>query len=652
MRMMSFTFVADRNVCPTLHPKRPVGWKGLLPGAVLAGGAKDYEACKVTLRVEKYKGARVARVSVKNAGKKTIRLRAIRWVSDIAVAYAPPVMQFPKKLEPFYFATENFRGDYLGTTTTQGDSYFKPLPHECVTMGFSEDAVFPGLFVGSRREPVGLLCAAASREKFHAVFRLHGGVTPDNANFEIEEIPQGLDALEIAPGETVLGEKMFFDIVPTNDPQLATDRYYAYLGRDGHFERVKDNPLPKQRIWCSWNFGYYDRIDEREILKQLPVIRERFPSVKFVQIDDGYERVYPGGQRASIDMLYGTKRASDPRKFPHGMKWLARQIKAAGLRPAIWLGLWVSDSSELAKDHPEWMLLDDMGRRLSFVNAFGCADGKPHEHLILDPSVSAARAFVESVARTLFCDWGYEGIKLDFFTFAFQIRRARFRAGNRTAPQYATWLIDTLRKYLPADGFVGLGSVAGTGSPFYGGPADYFRNGIDISEGDWRLAKTIALWCVNTNMLLTEKPVLANVDSIGWGPKFTDVEWPTFLNLCALTGGTVEIGGDLTTLDDAKIARMNRTLELSNPTLRFRCLDVPEGKIVDPPALWVAERPGTRLAGIFNWADRSRAVDVSRLSALWPDWRRAMKPAYPGDVLCAHGRAVKLPAHGSILLEG
>ena len=651
--MKSFTFVADNpdtSGCPTLK-KQILGWKGLLPRAVLAGATEDFEKCKVMLRVENFRGARVARVAVKNTGKKPIGLRAIRWVSDISVPAAVPTMQFPKALDPFFYSTENFRGDYLGTTTTQGDRYFLPLPHECVSMGFSEDAVFPGVFVGAKKAPIGLLVAAASREKFHVTWRLYGGVTPNDENFEIEELPQGLDALEIAPGETVLGEKMFFDIVATNDPQLATKRYYALLRRDGHFERRKANPLPKERIWCSWNFGYYDAIDEHEILKQLPVIKERFPRVKFVQIDDGYERRWGGVHRAGIDMVYpDAGRASNPETFPHGMKWLADRIREAGLRPAIWIGLWVTGSSPLVKDHPEWILCDDMGRRLAFVNAFGVHDDKPREHFILDPSVSEVRAFVERTARIVFRDWGYEGVKLDFFSFAFQIRRARFAQGNRTAPEYLTWLTDTLRKYLPKDGFIGFGSAAGTGSPFHGGPADYFRNGLDISEGDWHLAKAIALWCVNTNLLLTEKPVIANVDSIGWGPKFKGAEWPTFLNLCAITGGTLEIGGDLTQLDDAKIARMNRTLELSNPALVGRCLDAPEGKIENPPSLWVAQAKGKRLAGIFNWTDRARAVDVQRLAKLWPDWRR-MKPAYAGDTLRAAGHTVRLAAHASIVLE-
>ena len=81
----------------------------------------------------------VVRARLKNNGEKALRLRGFRWVSDISSAYPPPVIQFPKALEPFYFATENFRGDYFGTTTTRGEHYFRPLPHEMVTIGFTED---------------------------------------------------------------------------------------------------------------------------------------------------------------------------------------------------------------------------------------------------------------------------------------------------------------------------------------------------------------------------------------------------------------------------------------------------------------------------------------------------------------------------------
>ena len=57
-----------------------------------------------------------------------------------------------------------------------------------------------------------------------------------------------------------------------------------------------------------------DRIDEAELLKQLPVLAARFPSVRFVQIDDGYQ--------ANIGDWTVTNE-----KFPRGMGPLAREIK-------------------------------------------------------------------------------------------------------------------------------------------------------------------------------------------------------------------------------------------------------------------------------------------------------------------------------------
>ena len=47
-----------------------------------------------------------------------------------------------------------------------------------------------------------------------------------------------------------------------------------------------------------------------------------------------YERVWPGGQRAQIDFLYGPGEPCDRVKFPDGLGGLARKIKQAGLRPA------------------------------------------------------------------------------------------------------------------------------------------------------------------------------------------------------------------------------------------------------------------------------------------------------------------------------
>ena len=156
------------------------------------------------------------------------------------------------------------------------------------------------------------------------------------------------------------------------------------LGGRGLFARRKNNPLQRQRIWGSWNFGPMQHVTQEYVLRQLPVLKERFPSVKFVQIDDGYERPYPSGQRAQIDLLYGKGGSYDPVKFPGGPRELVKQIKAHGLRPATWLGFWAAGTSPMMQEHPDWVLRDDMGRPLVYRSHFAAVTGGPYDLCVLD----------------------------------------------------------------------------------------------------------------------------------------------------------------------------------------------------------------------------------------------------------------------------
>ena len=627
-----------------------MGWKGVTPRAAVVGAGGAAEGCRTELRLEKSTGFVVARAAVTNTGEKPMRLRAIRWMADTSVTSAPNVLQFPAELAPFYFATENFRGDFLPTGTVEGDAYFKPLPTETVTLGWSEDFIFPGVFIASAVEAIGLFCAAASARRFHVMFRLRGG-NGRSWGFEIEERPQGLEWVEIAPGETLEGEKIFFAIVETNDPQQSTTDYYEILERDGAFARLAKNPLPAQRIWCSWNYDFLGDITEADVLKQLPVLKKHFPMVKFVQVDHGYERVYPDGRRAMIDFLYKTDAAYDAEKFPGGPVKLVREIKAAGLRPATWIAFWASGSSEVVREHPDWLLLDDTGRELCYRPSRGVDGSAGHAFFVLDPSVPAVRDYIESVCSTVFGEWGFEGVKLDFFSFAFQVRRARFRRPGKTAFEWLDWMVKLFRKYLPEDGFLGLCSVAGTGSPLLGWGADYHRSTLDIGRGSWALAKRIAAWDVNTNMLLQRRPVLPNIDSIGWSDGFDEVQWRTWLNVCAVSGSALEVSGDLTRLDEGRLKRLARTLELSDPSRRLWCADVPGGKIDHPPAVWLAEGPRDRLAGIFNWTDEPCTIHFESLSAAWPDFYDTCEPVWEEPSLTLHRDKIDLDPHDSLLLR-
>jgi hypothetical protein len=191
--------------------------------------------------------------------------------------------------------------------------------------------------------------------------------------------------------------------------------------------------------------------------------------------------------------------------------------------------------------------------------------------------------------------------------------------------------------------------VGGTGQPFLA-QADYFRNAVDINKGDWPAVKRVAMWTANTNMLLQERPCLPNLDSIGWSEEFDEAKWQTWLNLSAVAGGALEVSGDLRKLDEARLRRLARTLELSDPARRVRCLDVALGAMAYPPAVWLAESgDGRRLLGVFNWTDEPAAVPLSHpdLAGSRDGWR----DAWGGSRKRSLPAKIKLPAHGSVLLE-
>ena len=572
-----------------LHPNETCGWSGLAP---LAAGL-DTSALSTKLILEKNEPSfLIAHAEITNTGSTAVRVKSIRWTHP---GRSEHTLKFAPAHNPHYFSTENYRADYFGTGTTNVNEFSAPLPNATTELGWSEDAVFPGLFIGAAEKPLGLFCAALTQQKLHLLFRLRGFNHKGEWFFEIDEHPSLPEGFLIAPGETVRGESLFFGLCQTNNPQDATVEYEKQLEARGVYERLKQNPLADQRIWCSWNYDFFANITEADVMRQIPIIRENFPNVKFIQLDDGYQKEIVPGARAMIDLVYDGVDPFDPVKFPCGAKGLADQIKAEGFRPAIWLGLWASKVSRMVQEHPDWVLQDELGRPMIFDAWYGGT-------CVLDASLIEVQEYFERVAETVFGKWGYEGVKLDFSSFAFEGKRNLLR-GPLTPLEAKSRLLASFRKHLPKDGFFGWCVVCGTGHPLVGLEADYFRNAEDIGKGNWDLARRIALWTLNTNLLMRRRPVFPNIDSVGWSPDFDDTAWQSWLNLCAISGAAIEISGDLAKLPQERIERMAKTMELSDPHRLLTCPDFQRGRVDQPPAFWVAEGPSDRLLAIFNWKD-------------------------------------------------
>jgi hypothetical protein len=601
--------MTDETSLPSLHLKHatlPLGLAPMRPVAILADDQSPDAEYEIHVDVSTPEaGCCLAQGTIKNTGSSPLRIKGLRWRFP---PYEPggPALHFPNNLEPQVFGTENFRGDYFGTGTVEGDRFAYPLSNQHVEYGNSEDHTFPGIFIGAKEKPHGLFIAQASQNRFYAIFRILGRMEKrETWLFEIEERVSGICSLELAPGESLTGEKLFANLVDTNDPQHATRAYYRYLRRSGAFARREHNPLPTQRIYCTWNYDFFADVDEEKYFSQIPIVKKYFPKVKFIQLDDGFQSSHAPEQRSMIDLCYGDlEHPFDPKRFPIGPKAVADKVKEAGLRPAIWLALWSSLGSQLIKDHPDWILRDDAGAPMRFEAWYnGCA--------ILDPSVPGVRAYLDKVCRTVFGEWGYEGVKLDFSTFAFNGKRVRFRHPGKTAVELRHEVESIFRRYLPKDGFFGWCVVAGTATPFLS-QSDYFRNAVDIDKGNWDLAARIARMTANTKLLLQESPSLPNVDSIGWSKHFNETSWITWLNFCAVSGGALEVSGELRKLTEDRLARLSRILDLSDPDRIVYTPGLGEMQGRTPP-LWVAKGAKETLVGVFNWTEKPCAIDLAAM---------------------------------------
>src|SRR4030095_9268499 len=130
-------------------------------------------------------------------------------------------------------------------------------------------------------------------------------------------------------------------------------------------------------------------------------------------IDDGY-------QRAVGDWLEPNQ------KFPHGMRWLAERIRAAGFDAGIWLAPFlVRPEARLFRARPEWLLRTASGqlRRACWNPVW--SKGRPA--YALDTTHPGVLEWLAELARTAVHQWGYRVLKLDFL-YAAALPRLRHHA--------------------------------------------------------------------------------------------------------------------------------------------------------------------------------------------------------------------------------
>jgi len=145
-----------------------------------------------------------------------------------------------------------------------------------------------------------------------------------------------------------------------------------------------------EAIWCAW--GYDRNFTVAEIEGTYAKVQDM--GFKWAVLDDGW-------QTNEGDW------ALDPRKFrtEADMITFARNIRAAGLKPKLWLApLAVDPGSDLLHDHTDMLLLDENGavQDVTWWNAF-----------YLCPAYQPTIGYTRKLIHKIIGEWGYEGLKLD-----------------------------------------------------------------------------------------------------------------------------------------------------------------------------------------------------------------------------------------------
>lgn len=201
------------------------------------------------------------------------------------------------------------------------------------------------------------------------------------------------EGLTLAPGESWTLEEMMVSSGGNHSALLVA--VAERLAKNHPPLRVSRPPTG----WCSW-YCFGPNVTARQVLDNLDTIARNIPALKYIQIDDGY-------QRAMGDWL------ETGSAFGGSVRTVLSEIKKRGFEPAIWVAPFIAEAdSHVFQQHPDWFIKDAAGAplRSDRVTFGGWRHGPWYA---LDGTHPAAAAHLERVFRTMRDEWGCTYFKLD-----------------------------------------------------------------------------------------------------------------------------------------------------------------------------------------------------------------------------------------------
>jgi hypothetical protein len=390
----------------------------------------------------------------------------------------------------------------------------------------------------------------------------------------------------VPPGRSVSAGRCLALLTP--DPYSGLEQYAELCGR---LHRVRPSPI--LHGWCSWFYTHTQATEDEQLHNAAFIAQHLKPyGMQWVQIDDGYQRAF--GDWDANDL------------YPHGMAWLAAEIRRLGLRPGIWIAPYaVSEHAPLVQAHPEWLAHDATGHLQTTASTRGA-------RYILDITHPGARQWLRELVETMVHVWGYDFIKIDFVEWTLLAIERYYDPTVSRAQAYRLGM-ETIRAAMgPQRHLLDCGPGAVTV-----GLIDSMRIEQDLPRPTWEqyvahsssTAPAVAkryyfhrrMWINDADHLCMALLSLPQAQAVA--------------SLIALSGGTVISGDRLYDLDAARLAILTKVLPTYGAAARP--LDLFTKDRPELFALYIQKDFGSWwLLGYFNWDEGAAVTRDFALSRL------------------------------------
>jgi len=377
------------------------------------------------------------------------------------------------------------------------------------------------------------LLAFTSSHRFHGRFFVRPGSI---------EVVMDTEGLELGPGEAWEMEEFLYAEGASRPALLA--RLAARINRNHPPLRFPAPPAG----WCSW-YCFGPKVTAQNVRDNLQAIMRDTPTLKYVQIDDGY-------QPAMGDWLETGK------AFGGDIRGVLREIRERGFEPAIWVAPFIAEAgSNLFREHPEWFMRGADGKPLP-ANAVTFGGWRRGPWYALDGTHPEALRHLERLFGVMRREWGVTYFKLDA-NFWGAMHGARLHDAKATRIEaYRRGMQAVLRG--AGDAF-----LLGCNHPIWGslGLIHGSRSSDDISR-QWAKFERVTRQNLSRNWqngtLWWNDP-----DAITLSGEMPENEYRYHATGILATGGMALSGDDLTKLPPARLAMLKKLLPPSGVAAEF-----------------------------------------------------------------------------------